>query len=371
MPLYVIEFLLMTCRHLKIMKSPILPTVCFFLCCSLGLWSQPRQGSWLLSGSIQNSVPFNSEISDFNTSWMPTGLYYLSDRLALGGTAGFGLNVKRGTDAGFVIIPEARYHFSRPGSIHQFFIAGSSGITIATDGPNTTLLQLGLGYDYFLQPDIALETNLAYANTWTEGDSYKDFSLRAGFSLFLHPEEGISEESGTVWRGSGSWLLGGTSAGIRLISPPDEMEVFQINLQPNAALFVTDRLALGGKIPLNLSFSNNNDLFEAGLLPLVRYYLSGAANRYQWFAEAQGGWIRRKSNFTAFNDQLEVDGNSYQFFAGLGLNYFLRPGIALEGNLRYAFLEDHYEDDFGQFTRNNSRLHLDVGLQFFLRPGPD
>ena len=302
-------------------------------------------------------------------------MYYFSDRLAAGGRlSGSFWSSREGDSWSFILSPEVRFHLSQPGRRHQVFLkAGSQAIAFGSFRSNFfSNLKTGVGYNFFVQPNIALEAALEFNNFWHDGigggeGAYQSLDLRAGFSVFLHPEGTRSPEMKANGRGQGNWILGGTTAGMTLLLLT-EREIFSINLRPNACYFLNDRLLVGANLPLFYTLSETNLSYRMGLLPSLRYYFSGSSRRYHWFAEVRGGWSQYRFKTRLGYDQQERRINNFALSATLGGNYFLRPDIALEAGLSYSNVIGRLKVNRSEMdTERSAGIRFDLGIQFFLR----
>ncbi|ASW75942.1 hypothetical protein IQ37_08365 [Chryseobacterium piperi] len=137
---------------------------------------------------------------------------------------------------------------------------------------------------------------------------------------------------------------------------------YNIALQPKAAYFVEDNLAIGGYTTLGISKTTkaSKTRFDYAVGGLGRYYLSpgeqGVNNLLhhgRWFFEGNigiGGSSVESGNSTTGLD----------FGAGPGYSYFITPNIGLEGLVKY--------NGVAGFGNNGltSTITFNVGFSIFL-----
>ncbi|MGP1501445.1 hypothetical protein [Bergeyella cardium] len=137
---------------------------------------------------------------------------------------------------------------------------------------------------------------------------------------------------------------------------------YNFNLQPKAAYFVEDNVAVGGYADLGFSGSNGGQTkFTYTVGALGRYYLSpgqgGVDNLLKhgrWFLEANVG---------VGGESISKGGNSANglgFGFGPGYSYFLTPNIGLEGVVKY---DANAGFGNGGYTHN---IKFGLGLNIFI-----
>jgi outer membrane protein len=145
---------------------------------SLSVNAQTEKGSWMVGGNLGNlNLGFAKSTTDFSIDVEPIGLYFITDNLGIGGrvllgvSTGEPLGVKT-TIFGYGVAPTLRYYFTEMGKGKIFGeaavdLTGTStkitGIS-KTINDNNTGFSLGVGYNYFFNPHVALEAGLRYAN---------------------------------------------------------------------------------------------------------------------------------------------------------------------------------------------------------------
>jgi hypothetical protein len=133
----------------------------------------------------------------------------------------------------------------------------------------------------------------------------------------------------------GNWLVGSS-----LIASNFGLNTgggYNFSIQPKAAYFIRDNVALGGYVDLGFSKSAKGSPtnFDYGVGALGRYYLSpgekgvdNLLNHGRWFFEGNvgiGGTSIEGGNSTTGLD----------FGVGPGYSYFITPNIGLEGLVKY------------------------------------
>ena len=137
---------------------------------------------------------------------------------------------------------------------------------------------------------------------------------------------------------------------------------YNIAIQPKAAYFIKDNVALGGYVNLGISkvTKGSPTRFDYGVGALGRYYVSpGEAgvdnllNHGRWFFEGNlgvGGSSVENGNSTTGLD----------FGVGPGYSYFITPNIGVEGLVKYVG-----QSGFGN-EGLNSNITFNVGFSIFL-----
>lgn len=152
-----------------------------------------QQGNWIVGGSI-GSVGYSFEGETFNVNIMPQAGYFISDGVALGLTAGGGLQtVKRGDNVwSYKVAPFVRYYFPEgASSTGRFFGQGDIGISGASAGSESdTSFAFGVnaGYAHFITHNVALEAMVGYNYSKSDVANAKaqtGLGLSVGFQIYL------------------------------------------------------------------------------------------------------------------------------------------------------------------------------------------
>jgi hypothetical protein len=156
----------------------------------------------------------------------------------------------------------------------------------------------------------------------------------------------------------GNVLIGGNLAGISL--GLDKPSVFSATIEPKAAWFIQDNIALGGYVKLGIATAKGS--------PTTTNYGAGALGRY--YAGADTDVLRHGRFFgeaaVGLGGQNVSRGggstNGLDFSFGPGFAYFITPNIGLEALVKYNGLAG-----FGDQNYQNT-LALSFGFQIYL-PG--
>ncbi|AYN00210.1 hypothetical protein MQX03_11185 [Chryseobacterium aahli] len=158
----------------------------------------------------------------------------------------------------------------------------------------------------------------------------------------------------------GNWMVGSS-----LLSSNFGLNTgggYSIALQPKAAYFIKDNVALGGYVNLGISKVTNGSptRFDYGVGALGRYFLSpgekgvdNLLNHGRWFFEGNlgvGGSSVESGNSTTGLD----------FGVGPGYSYFITPNIGVEGLVKYQG-----QSGFGN-EGLNSNITFNVGFSIYL-----
>lgn len=158
----------------------------------------------------------------------------------------------------------------------------------------------------------------------------------------------------------GNWMVGSS-----LLSSNFGLNTgggYSIAVQPKAAYFIKDNVALGGYVNLGISKVTNGSptRFDYGVGALGRYFLSpgekgvdNLLNHGRWFFEGNlgvGGSSVESGNSTTGLD----------FGVGPGYSYFITPNIGVEGLVKYQG-----QSGFGN-EGLNSNITFNVGFSIYL-----
>jgi len=133
---------------------------------------------------------------------------------------------------------------------------------------------------------------------------------------------------------------------------------FSFNIDPKAAWFIKDNLAIGGFLNFQLITAKGaGTTINYGIGPLVRYYISDPTievlRRSRFFIEGTVGIQGTNPAFGASTNGLGIG-------FGPGLAYFVTPNIGLEGLLKWNPIIG-----FGSAPAS-STLSLGLGFQIYL-----
>jgi len=137
---------------------------------------------------------------------------------------------------------------------------------------------------------------------------------------------------------------------------------YNIGLQPKAAYFIKDNVAVGGYVDLGISKVTNGSKteFTYGVGALGRYFLSpgekGVDNLLhhgRWFLEGNVGIGGRSVENGDSTTGLD-------FGAGPGYSYFITPNIGIEGLVKYKGRAGFGSEGL------NSNITFNVGFSIYL-----
>jgi hypothetical protein len=154
----------------------------------------------------------------------------------------------------------------------------------------------------------------------------------------------------------GNILVGADIADLNL--GLDEGGNFSFTINPKAAFFFKDNIALGGYLTFGLSTAKDaGTSINYGVGALGRYYFSrdqvNILRQARFFGE---GTVGIDGDNPAVGDNTNGLGISF----GPGIAYFITPNIGLEGLFKYNGIIG-----FGSSTTSNN-LTLNVGFQIYL-----
>lgn len=137
---------------------------------------------------------------------------------------------------------------------------------------------------------------------------------------------------------------------------------YDISLQPRAAYFIEDNVALGGYVTLGTSkvTKDSGTKFTYAVGGLGRYYLSpgeqgvdNLLNHGRFFLEGNVG-------IGGQNTKGGTNTTGLDFGVGPGYSYFITPNIGLEGLLKYNGITGFGSEGL------TSNLSFNVGLSIYL-----
>lgn len=161
----------------------------------------------------------------------------------------------------------------------------------------------------------------------------------------------------------GNWMVGSSIIASRF--GLNTGAGYDISLQPKAAYFIKDNVALGGYVNLGISKVTNGSptAFDYGVGALSRYYVSpgekgvdNLLNHGRWFFEGNLGVGGRSVEGGDSTTGLD-------FGVGPGYSYFITPNIGVEGLVKYVG-----RSGFGN-EGLNSNITFNVGFSIYLPTG--
>lgn len=320
------------------------------------LFAQIAQKTWLLNGnaSVTTSLDKGSDNSNFNVA--PTVGYFITNRFLIG-TDFYYNYAKLGSNASnnsFNFAPFIRYYLS-PSDLRLVWFANAgytAGVTTFDfgqfeDKSNFDVLYGGIGLDYFLNANTAIEGNLQFQQNLNDTRDASSLSYKAGLQFFIPVT--LAENSDNIAIAKGARLIGLTASGGWFdIGGADDLS---LSVNPSLGFFITDRWVVGSG--LFLGFARENAIFEPQ--PFTRYYIGNTSAYFQPFAAV--GFSPR---FQFADKTSESSFFNFNITGGIGLDYFFTSTVALEGVLGYNGRQIEDKENKQQF------LNFQIGLQFFL-----
>lgn len=150
-----------------------------------------------------------------------------------------------------------------------------------------------------------------------------------------------------------------SNSGANIVKITDN--IFRFSLNPRAAYFISNRIALGSTLGYSYASGNNKWYYENNMLggnnkylyhnislvPFVRYYLSEPKNKWQYYAQVGGGFAygKQTSNGTNYNEsgffnnryERSATTQIYLGEAHVGLHYYITPQLALNSSIGANF----------------------------------
>ncbi|MCI5081837.1 MAG: hypothetical protein MRY78_09100 [Saprospiraceae bacterium] len=337
------------------------------------IFAQISEGTLMLGGSMglnsQTIQPADGSV--FNVSIMPMVGYNISDNFLIGGQIRLESAFYDGeSETVAQVTPLVRYFFNPSSEGNIYFGQLSAAFEIGEDPIN--IYTAGVGVNRFLNSSVALEGGLQYNLVTIDGVDENEtvVLLNLGLQAFFSRELRANRKSATPGIGKGSVMLGTSSA---LVAWADEVLILAAT--PNAAYFVSDQLAVGAGLPLQLSFATDDSdqtMSTLEINPFARYYLP-FGERCRYFGQLGLGIGRSK---TSTGDISDITTEIFNFNAIVGTDVFLTPDLALELGLQFSsrYTGTEFESDFFGPNKSISRLYtfgLNVGIQYFWTRGSD
>ena len=133
------------------------------------------------------------------------------------------------------------------------------------ENTNTVRAIFGVGADFFLHPNVAIEAGLGYKVLETGelnnfNPHWHDLAFDLGIQTFLSQKRPENFDLKEFYLKEGNYVLSGTG---HLRTNFDSLKTTNIFFQPQLSRFITDRFALGGGI--NFSYNKNELHRSAGI----------------------------------------------------------------------------------------------------------
>lgn len=352
------------------MKHFTLFLLALLMICPSWAQAQLSKGTWYVSGYTGSPLPVAQNLGDlsyYNKLGTERDLvslhispeigYFFSDRFLAGARLGGGLLRKNDFVNGnsFIASPFVRYYIN-PNAENTHFYANAQLNLLATKDDNVFSGNVGVGLTHFIAPGIGLDAYLAIVEPHFEISRNTQLGLFTSLNVYLNPDLKANRKIAVPELQAGSILIGGTSVNGQLgINSPrgTTFNTNRFNISPNVLYFISNRLALGGALNFGLSGNSRFNVTDLGLSPRARYYLNSAQHR-MLFLGAAYHYDTQKAQFGERNFDISTSRASF----AVGLNSFFTSHLALElaPNLIY------------NFTSDEVRVGLDLGIQFFLHP---
>jgi hypothetical protein len=161
------------------------------------------------------------------------------------------------------------------------------------------------------------------------------------------PEAGLTIDQEPTTQGN--MIIGGSGSFYWRKSSGTNGSLIGMYLEPTAAWFVVDYLAVGAGISTGLYFNDGETSYTLGIGPLVKYYSdfglvfsAQATYEYSHYPSTKTSWFALKP--------------------GIGYAIFLNQKVSLEPTLTYQFSSEKNNSS----TQKTNRIGIDIGLTIFL-----
>lgn len=366
---------------------------------ALPLFAQIQTGNYTIGGDINATGAFQKDkyldFNEFNASLSPSMSKCLTDKWLVGVRPILSTFSNSNTfspiseDMPYIyknsltrlgLEVSSRYYFTKNSNLKPFaflkvaYDRGSSygyykpyNGDIGEGSTSTTFLnyQLGLGANYFLKQDVALEGSLSYGHTEVP-DAYellsiarvvdsKNVTLDFRMTNFINLSSKESDEEAPQYIAKGRRTIGGNiQVGLNNTLYNESPVSLQIN--PKFSQLITDRLMLMGDF--NWIIEGSKDISAAVATVAARYYVP-VKKRFYVYPQLSYGYRQGNSY---------VNGNiNHLMSVGLGGNYFLSKNIALEATFLQANLHLRSQAASEPITSGGQFGLGNVSLLYFIR----
>ena len=153
--------------------------------------AQIEKGSKIIGTTIGN-INYNFDEDLFSISLNPFMAKFITDRVALGGSASVSVFFIDGPEVYVGLQPTVRL-YNKPGKDDRFFLQAGAGVTsLVNEGSFFFSYNAGAGYNRFINKNLALELGLHY-NGITGDAELNNLSLNLGVQVFLAKGERLFE----------------------------------------------------------------------------------------------------------------------------------------------------------------------------------
>ncbi|MFH1320800.1 MAG: hypothetical protein ABII90_09135 [Bacteroidota bacterium] len=168
-----------------------------------------------------------------------------------------------------------------------------------------------------------------------------------------------------------AWMIGGNAnfaLGFSETKDTVNGTNFWIDLSPKIGYFILNNFAFGMGIPLKYNMFHGKEienqrklyLFNVGLSPFIRYYFNLSNQKIFLHTDFSFSQTFKKSTNLPAHENADAYYDIYAGF-GIGLAYFIKKNIGLEGILYYEYFNS--ENDYYYTIR---KLNFGIGLQIYL-----
>lgn len=152
----------------------------------------------------------------------------------------------------------------------------------------------------------------------------------------------------------GNWMMGGAASFShnKRTDYTGTSELTSLDVTPNVGYFFIDKLAVGASAIFRYVITDENNNFNYGIGPFVRYYFLEKEKPLNIFSEVSYGFEKVNNG----NPKIE------NFNVKAGVVYFLNSSVGIEAALNY--LNQKYSD--AMYNGTNNSIYLGVGFQIHL-----
>ncbi len=158
----------------------------------------------------------------------------------------------------------------------------------------------------------------------------------------------------------GNWMVGSTilSSNFGLNTGAG----YDIKLQPRAAYFIEDNVAVGGYVTLGFSKpgAGQSTQFDYGVGALGRYFLSPGEKGVDNLLNHGRFFLEGNIGVGGFNVENGISTTGLDFGVGPGYSYFITPNIGVEGLVKYNGVTGFGNEGL------TSRISFNVGFSIYI-----
>jgi hypothetical protein len=337
----------------------------FFVFNAIFAAAQIPTGTWLITGNADALRNLSQGGDNFFLGLAPQAGYFLTDNWMVGLGGQYNYNRSRSFQAlvrsrTWSLAPFTRFYLPKQqGAVLPFLALGGgyqqtrNEFSSSETESDLFFLNANVGLNYFFNANVAAEATLGYQGVYPGNAQQDVHSLlwNVGLQIFLMPRT-EDETPGGVPIEQGSWLAG-FNANSGLANIGESNDLF-LSVMPVAGYFLTDHVVVGSGF--QMVFADENAIVNPE--PFVRYYFISGEAALQPFAMVGFG-----TRFQLADSSSNSNFFSLNAMAGIGVDWFFLPNVALEGALRYD--ARRIEEEF----TTTELLRLQFGFQVFFQPG--